>query len=206
MESDRLDRLDLCIAEGRLIRGLRGQWWREADGKFAVDLLTALAPECNVASTVAVCPPEVMPVWLAELTLFINDSGTDEHWPAVVRRYAALARRWGALDAGAWRRLDYACRAVAVRELISHIGAGERGAIDDALEMLDRVSRGSDDDVYKTGDGGVVVSAMVAVKAAAVATVVMARAAVATAAADRIIDGVLDAIEREIEARVGNRK
>ena len=76
----------------------------------------------------------------------MDDGGTLEAWPGTVRRYAALARRWGVLDAAAWRRLDYVARAIAVREARSHVTPAfaliVTLSIDAVLALLDREAAG----------------------------------------------------------------
>jgi len=134
---DRLDRLDAMICEGRL---LRGTW---TDGRERACLLAALSPECGKAKSPDACPATVMPAWLAELTPWMDDAGSTGAWPGMVRRYAGLARRWHVLDAAAWRRLDYASRAIAVREARSHVVRVAPSdpvllAIDGVLALLER--------------------------------------------------------------------
>jgi len=61
-----------------------------------------------------------MPSWLADLTPWIDDAGSAERWPEVVRRYADLASRWHVLDRETWKRLDFAVRAICVSEATQH--------------------------------------------------------------------------------------
>ena len=102
--TDRLDRLDAMLAEGRIIRG---RWTStDAHGRETACLLSALSPEAADAESAAACPSDVMPSWLAELTPDIDDLTTAAAWPGIVRRYGALAHRWHVLDAAAWRRAE----------------------------------------------------------------------------------------------------
>ena len=120
---ERFNRLDLFIAEKRLIR----KAWTGENNQTAC-LLAALSPETGEQETAAVCPASLMPRWLAELTPWIDDAGSDTAWLSVVKRYATLARRWHVLEPEAWRRLDYQVRALSVREAMSH--TQEQYAID----------------------------------------------------------------------------
>jgi hypothetical protein len=131
------DRLDRYIAEDRLIRG---QW---DDGKNRACLLATLAPECGEALSAAVCPAEIMPAWLAHLTPWLDDAGSAAAWPAMVRRYAALAHRWHVLTPEAWRRLDYAARAICVREAVAHTTDAQAiAACETAIALCDLAARG----------------------------------------------------------------
>lgn len=138
-QQERLDRLDTMISEGRLIRG---DW---TNGEDHACLLAALAPEAGEAKNVSACPAAVMPRWLAELTPWIDDSGSSAQWPAQVRRYANVARRWHVLQKADWRRLDFEIRAFAVREARSHVPASAElalSAIDGVLVLLDSEAQG----------------------------------------------------------------
>jgi hypothetical protein len=131
------DRLDKYIAEDRLIRG---QW---DDGKNRASLLAALAPTCGSAESAAVCPAEIMPAWLAHLTPWLGDNGSISTWPAMVRRYAAVAHRWHVLTPETWRRLDYAARAICVREALRHTtNAGAIEACETVIALCDRAASG----------------------------------------------------------------
>ncbi len=111
-------RLTQFINEGRLLRGK----WRGTDdrGRETACLLAALAPECGRDESVASCPADVMPAWLAHLTPWMDDDGTDEAWPAMVRRYAAVAARWHVLDAVAWQRVEWRVHVAIVTEAMRH--------------------------------------------------------------------------------------
>jgi hypothetical protein len=112
---DRLARLDAAIAEGRLIR----HKWQDL-GKNTACLLATLSPEVGAQETVAACPSEVMPQWLAHLTPWIDDAGSSVMWSSVVSRYAAIAHKWGDWSAEAWERKHYLIRAAFVREAMRH--------------------------------------------------------------------------------------
>jgi hypothetical protein len=85
------------------------------------------------------------PLWLAHLIPWINDAGTAAHWPSVADRFARLAPRLGEIQGDRSARLDYRCRAIAVREARSHVAGGHAalGVIDGVLALLDRASAGA---------------------------------------------------------------
>jgi hypothetical protein len=136
------DRLDTYIAEDRLIRR---KWTATQGGRERACLLAVLSPECRQAQSAAFCPTTVMPPWLANLTPWIDDTGSEEAWPAMVRRYAAVARRWHALTPEVWHRLDYAARAIAVREARLHTtDSGVIAACGRVIALCDRVVAGDE--------------------------------------------------------------
>jgi hypothetical protein len=112
--TERCDRLDAMIAENRLVRE------RWTDGQDRACLLAALSPESGNAGKACMCPAAVMAPWLAHLTPWIDDSGSLELWPSVVRRYAAVARRWAEWTDATWERKNYSIRALIVREAARH--------------------------------------------------------------------------------------
>jgi hypothetical protein len=98
--NERFDRLDSFITEDRL---LRNQW---GDGEERACLLLAISPEVGAEGFVDRCPASVLPPWLAEITPNLDDCGTEEAWPAMVRRYAVVVRRGAkTLDDAGWRRV-----------------------------------------------------------------------------------------------------
>src|SRR5262245_34527116 len=111
----RVNRLDKYITEGRLIRN---DWIGKDKGRATACLLVALAPECGKARSADACPASVMPRWFAELTPWMDDRGTDEAWPSMVRRYAAVARRWHAIDADAWQRCEWLVKIACIEEAL----------------------------------------------------------------------------------------
>jgi hypothetical protein len=120
-------RLDQFIAEGRLIR--KDWTGTDAEGRETACLLAALSPEVAKERKEQACPADIMPSWLAHLTPWINDAGSTAEWPAVVRRYAALARRWHVLDAAGWRRAEYRVRRAAVVEAKAYATTEEAAAV-----------------------------------------------------------------------------
>jgi hypothetical protein len=205
MELSRVDRLDQFITEGRL---LRGAWHREIDGREHACLLVALAPEC-ASEHERDCPVEVMPAWLAFLTPWLDDAGSSDAWPGVVRRYAALARRWHVLSAEDWVRLDYAVRATILREVRQcHtnlavtdlvISLCERSAAGEQIPRADWV------EVQEAATAAMAWPAEWASSASLKATERTAQAAVDlnSRMTDRIIDGVLDTIEAAVARGAG---
>ena len=124
---ERINRLDDFIARDAVIRG---KW---TDGQERACLLAALSPEAGEREDATACPASVMPAWLAYLTPSLDDKGSVEAWPSMVRRYAALARRWSVLDANAWVRLDFRARVLAMRM------AREQTTYQPALDAIDLV-------------------------------------------------------------------
>ena len=135
------DRLDAAIASDLVIRGT---WTRDEGGRHLACLLATLVPECGVHSDAAACPATVMPGWLAELTPWLDDSGSVEAWPAMIREFARLLRASQNLTADAWSRLDYQYRAIAVREARSRVPPDSTvlPAVDGVLLLLDRAAAG----------------------------------------------------------------
>ncbi len=118
--AERLARLDSAVAEGRLIR----REWSDAPddhGRERACLLGMLSPEAARDEDAGRCPAAIAPTWLAELTPWIDDSGSDAAWPALVQRYAALARRWRSLSQEQWGLLARRVRDLCVRELALHM-------------------------------------------------------------------------------------
>lgn len=205
-------RLQEYIDSGRLIRGQ----WTDTDehGRHLACLLAAMAPECGEDQTAASCPAEVMPRWLAHLTPWMDDCGSDDAWPAMVRRYANLTTRWHMLTDEDWRRLDYMARLVSLRECRVHCPS----AVDPVIALCERAAGGD----YPTqtewraaaktaaekaatewaaGAAGAAWAATKAETAETAATEVAEWAAEEEAAVDRITTGILDAIEAAIKER-----
>jgi hypothetical protein len=205
--------LETLIAEGRLIRD---DWTGiDAQGRETACLLAALSPEVGKAQDPSVCPADVMPQWLAHLTPFIDDAGTLEQWPLVLRRYAGLVSRWSVLTPVDWHRLDYTCRRLAVEESALHCNAEQFpkvvAAVQTVIALCRRVENGDDppDEEWEAAAAGAWAAAAVGAWEAvgAWARAVGARAAAAAAveagpaaevAADRLISALLDAINDKI--------
>jgi len=120
---------------------VREKW---GDGRETACLLAALAPETAEYEDPSVCPADVMPEWLAHLTVWIDDSGTDGAWSGAVRLYAGLAGRWHVLDADGWQRAEWrvkrailGCMPGALRK-----GSGLTAITNLVVGLLDRLVAG----------------------------------------------------------------
>jgi hypothetical protein len=129
---ERLARLDSMVREDRIIRC---SWTGSRDGVELACLLSAVSPEVAQAESPDACPADVMPAWLAGLVPDFNDRGDKDAWPGFVARFAALTRRWPALDEAAWERARLASMAAFVEEARSHAPASEM----QVLEAIDLV-------------------------------------------------------------------
>lgn len=190
----------------------RGRWTGvTADGRRTACLLAALVPAVRQAERASACPAEVMPAWLAGLTPWIDDAGTDAAWAGHVREYAALAPHFGRLsaDAALGRMALLRVLRVIVAEADRHI-TGASGS--DLNALLDREIAGeavgrneyadaaeaaaagaaarSAADAARSADAVVVANAAVAATVAVAAARFAARADAAEAS-DRMITGVL---------------
>ena len=174
------DRLDAAIAADTLTRR---RWTAEEHGRHLSCLLAAMVPECGESETATTCPATVIPSWLAHLTSWIDDAGSQDRWPWVVREYARLLRASAELTPEQWRRLDFACRAIAVREAR---GARVLAAIDGVLGLLDRAAAGGtvSDHEWTTSRAVAEASAETAETALSVASSVAASVASSVAVAD----------------------
>jgi hypothetical protein len=211
------NRLDTMIANDLLIRG---KW---TDGQERACLLAALAPECGAANSAAACPAEKMWPWLAYLTPWIDDAGSAEAWPGVVRRYAAAVRRLDFSRDG--RPVLLACLRVILVEARGHDRSGscdavialidEGAAVDDPRWKSARAASwawaaawaaGAEADAAAeaaaeaaadaaAADAAAADAAAEAAADAAAAAAEAEAAADAAAAADRLIDGILTALE-----------
>ena len=190
----------------------------DADGRETACLLAALSPECGAARDVSACPADLMPAWLAQLTPWIDDSGTLKHWPTVVRRYADLAARWRVLDAETWKRLDFAVRAICVREATEVISEETDGTATEVrkacvcvVALCDRAAVGDypTEQEWKTAAAAAEAAAAAAAEAAA-AEAAAAAAEAAEAAAEAAARAAAEAAARaaaeaEAEAEAADR-
>ncbi|MEI9966014.1 MAG: hypothetical protein WDM92_16615 [Caulobacteraceae bacterium] len=85
--------------EGRLEQHT---WHGEAEGRKVACLLGAIHPDID--STDA-CPANLMPEWMARLTVRLFDGVATASITAIGEAYAARLHRWSALDAEAWERV-----------------------------------------------------------------------------------------------------
>jgi hypothetical protein len=127
MEKERIERLQTFVAEGRIVR----DYWTGIDkqGREEACLLAALSPEAGKAEDAGACPASVMPTWFAYMTPWMDDNASEAEWPRMVRRYAACAARWSALDNAAWRRIEVVALRTAVVEAMRHITDAQASAI-----------------------------------------------------------------------------
>lgn len=158
-----IEMLEQAIDDGLVIR----RKWTDVDeaGRHRACLLATIAPECGEKGNWMACPANVMPPWLAALTPWIDDSGSEVGWPGQIRRYAAVARRWHVLTPDEWQRCLY-------RVLIATVEEAKRHT------THDRVISVCDQSI-----------------AAILGLVVGEKAAEAAEAADRIISAILGILE-----------
>jgi hypothetical protein len=136
-----IERLDRFRREGRLIRGQYNTI--RDDGKTTACLLSALSSRVWEEEDPNYCPTSIMPTWLAHVTIFMNDAGTDKHWPDVVAKYSDLAHRWSILKPHQWTMLDYRFRAIAIRFLMEdELDQKFRVCALDLLELIDKSGSG----------------------------------------------------------------
>lgn len=214
------------LDEGRIIRG---KWSRIDDGDQMLCLYTALAGDANARPET--CPASLMPEWLAHLLPWMDDAGTLDHWPDVVRRVARLAPGFNSLPP----EVEWSVRALAVREAMLHTSESGLLSICERVAILCEL-RGRGEVVDDTGfaaelervwgktrvswpagaaavavAAGAALSAVAVAAGAAGAALSAARAAASAAAAgskagrtavskaaDRLIDAILDEIERRV--------
>ncbi len=89
----------------------RGEW---GNGEEWACLLAAIHPPCAKAASARPCPASLMPKWMADLTIEINDAPSHDAHHDIIRRFAALAGRWWVLDKAAWDRLRDGCLRLAM--------------------------------------------------------------------------------------------
>lgn len=194
----RFERLDKYIADGSL---LRGAWWegeRRRDGYDRACLLLAIAPECgkrdedgDASGDPAACPSWLLPEWLARLTPWLDDTGSDEAWPEHVRRYSRAVRLVPSLGPDAQRRLLFAVCASIVRSVLEFAGS-TKDVCERVLALLERAAAGEavSDGEWETAHGDA--------RAEAAAAAARWAAEAAEAARDRLVDGVLLEIEKAV--------
>jgi len=154
-----VERLNTFISEGRVIRG---QWrGTDAQGRETACLLAALAPECGREQRAGACPADVMPRWLAHLVPWMDDEGTAEQWPGMVRRFAAVAARWHVLTPEQWQRLEWTAKLLTVTEARQHTSdPAALEACDGTIALLqDAIERGTMDESRRVAAYGAADSA-----------------------------------------------
>lgn len=116
-----LTRFDQFYTEGRITR--RKWTGTDAQGRETACLLAAIFPEVAKEQSPRACPAGTMWPWLAELTPWIDDAGSDENWPEVVRRFAAILHKLHLLDEAAGERLEAKAKIAALDEASRHYDA-----------------------------------------------------------------------------------
>jgi hypothetical protein len=179
-------RLDQYISEGRVIRG---DWTgTDAQGRETACLLAALSPEVAEQQDAVACPATTLPAWFACLTPWIDDAGTIEHWPGVVNRYAALARRWHVLTDEQWSALEVDVKILCIEHALKYVTADKWGVRAACAQVITAL---------RTGDERKIAAADAAADAARAATNAANAAAnaanAARAAANAAADAAADA-------------
>jgi hypothetical protein len=112
-----LIRLESFRVSNRLIRK---EWVSEDEGKETACLLAALSKEVGIAESPSACPAELLDPWFAHLTPWFDDAGSEAAWPAMVARYGGVVKKLMSLPAERRTQLDYASRAIIVREAMRY--------------------------------------------------------------------------------------
>jgi hypothetical protein len=124
-----IDRFDLYLAEGRLIRD---QWTgNDAEGRATACWLAALFDEAASSENPASCPADQLPQWFAYLIPWMDDKGTKKRWFGFAERLSAVLKAPRTADQ--WHRAEYAVRALCVREAMRHTDDAS------ALEICEKV-------------------------------------------------------------------
>lgn len=138
------DRLIQYLDSGHLLRGAWCMGTRGPDGYEYACTLVAMVPDVGDGDYSA-CPASLLPPWMARMTPWFDDAGSNDAHPTKIRRLAACIRRSGTLTPEQWIRLDYTFRRIAVTEARTHCpatAANALSAIDAVLAMLDRAIHG----------------------------------------------------------------
>ena len=108
-----MNNLQKMIDERRITR----HRWTGTDeqGRSTACLLAALHPPCGAARSTAICPASLMPQWMADLTVWIDDAPSVARWWSIVERYGAIAQRFPELDEARWERASYRVGAAILR-------------------------------------------------------------------------------------------
>ena len=203
-KQQRVANLNAFLEDGRLTRN---EWTgKDTQGRETACLLAALSPEAGEQRSAEKCPAEVMPLWLAHLTPWMDDRGSAEAWLEMVRRYAAVAARWHVLGEDAWRRCEIAARKAAVEEALRHVPDDDPWGVREACsgvlawlgsEMPEAAAAGA---AAWAAEAEAEAAAWAAEAEAAAWAAEAAADAARAAGADRITDQILSAIEKECDA------
>jgi hypothetical protein len=145
-----LARLGAYRTSGRLIRG---KWGGVENGQEVACLLAALSPEAGEARDPSGCPAELLDPWFASITVWFDDTGSEDAWPMMVARYGPVVRKLMSLPTERRARLDYGARAIIVREAMRHTTDAQVFAACEAVAALcEGVAAGQprDDVAFKT--------------------------------------------------------
>ena len=133
-----LKNFDTMLSGGRITRY---QWTgRDDNGRVTACILAAIFPQAGAAKSASVCPSDQMWPWLAHLTPWINDFGSEGLWQQVVQRYSKILHNLHRLDAADGKRLELVCKRIFVSEARSHARPGSHKtleAIDLVIELID---------------------------------------------------------------------
>jgi hypothetical protein len=140
-----------------------------------------------------------MPQWLAYLTPWMDDDGTEDAWLPMVKRYAAVAGRWHVLSNETWRRLDYTARRIAVEDCLPLAG-DSAPTVNGALVLLRLAEQGAHVLKSEWAAARDAAWAYAADAAWAAAGAAGAAGAARASAADRITAAILTAIEQACDA------
>ena len=155
--------IEQIFSEGRLIRG---QWsGTDSAGRELLCLYTAMAGDA--AARPESCPARLAPQWIAYLMPWWDEAGSADAWPALVRRVAALAPRFVEIRGESSVRLDYECRAIALRECLPLAGTAQL-VVERVLALCDRRAAGdvpSPAEWKAAGEGAAAEAEVVAVTA-----------------------------------------
>lgn len=195
----------------------RYTWVKEENGRKIACLLATIAPVCGKERSEAVCPSSIMRPWLAYLTVWLDDCGSQEAWWDRIKRYANVIERVSHLDDAADQKLQYAIRALCVREAMSHTNNAE--AIDicqSVVKLCESVASGNPIDViafaeareransfwYAAEDSPSCAIRVAGAAAAEAAVAAAARWSVPSAesaeSADRLSSAIIDAMEKSV--------
>ena len=105
--------------EGRLIQG---DWHKRSAGRELACLLGSIDPKVRTAAD---CNADLMPLWMAEVTIKLFDRLPSADVVPTALRYGALIARWHTLDATAW---DGVMRAFLVRCIDDALSAARPAA------------------------------------------------------------------------------
>jgi hypothetical protein len=197
---------DTMLSEGRVIRGA---WKKQSEGQYRACLLAAWSPEVSDAERASACPSWLMPAWLAELTPWMDDNGSDEAWPSFAKRYGNMVWAARVLDEAAWDRAFKATLKLIVDDAMASKEKAAKAAAKSAAEYAKsaaeyaksaaKSAKSAESAKYAAEYAKSAESAKYAAKSAEYAKYAAESAAdYAEYAVDRISNGILDIIEAEI--------